>query len=88
MYKRQVRGVLARIILGISVLLFAVGTIFKLLGIVLGESYHWLETASLVVTLGGLGATLLIILVMFIMAVRYHRGQPIPAWMESLVSTQ
>ena len=83
---RYVRCVSVRIILGISILLFAVGTILKLSGILLGEAFAWLETAALAVTFSGLGLTLIMILGLCIVALRYRRGGHIPTWMESLVS--
>ena len=83
---RYVRGVSVRIILGISILLFAVGSVFKLFGILLGEPFVWLETASLAVTLSGLGLTMAMILGLFIIALRYRRGHHVPDWAKSLVS--
>jgi uncharacterized membrane protein YfcA len=83
---RYVRGVSVRMILGISTLLFAVGAILKLSSILLEETAAWLEAGSMVVTFGSLGLTLIMIIALFITALRYHRGQHIPAWAESLVA--
>jgi len=83
---RYVRGVSVRIILGISILSVAVGTILKLLSIPLGETTTWLEIGSLVVTFGSMGLTIIMVSTLFIMALRYHDGRHIPAWVESLVS--
>jgi uncharacterized membrane protein YfcA len=83
---RYVRGVSVRIILGISALLFAVGAILKLSSVLLGRAMTWLEAGSLVVTFGGLGLTLIMIIALFITAIRYQRGRHIPAWAESLVA--
>ncbi len=82
---RYVRGISVRIVLGVSALLFAAGAILKLSNVLL-EGADWLETASLAVTFGGLGLTLLMIIALFITALRYHRGRRIPAWAESLVA--
>jgi uncharacterized membrane protein YfcA len=82
---RYVRGVSARMILAIAALLFAVGAILKLSSLLL-EGAAWLETGSLGVTFGGLGLTLILIIALFIAALRYHRGHHIPAWVESLVA--
>jgi uncharacterized membrane protein YfcA len=82
---RYVRGVSVRIVLGISALLLAVGAVLKLSGVLL-EGTHWLETGSLAVTFGGLGLTLMMIIALFITALRYRRGRRIPAWAESLVA--
>lgn len=82
---RYVRGISVRIVLGISALLFAAGAVLKLSALLL-EEVGWLETGSLAVTFGGLGLTLLMIMALFIIALRYHRGRRIPAWVESLVA--
>jgi uncharacterized membrane protein YfcA len=83
---RYVRGVSVRMILGISALLSAVGASLKLSGLLLEGAVSWLEAGSLVVTFGGLGLTVIIILTLFVMALRYHRGRHIPTWIESLVA--
>ena len=83
---RYVRGVSIRIILGITILIFAVGTILKLLGVLLGEVSALFDIASMIVTFSGLGLTLIMILGLFIASLRYQRGRQIPDWVKSLVS--
>ena len=83
---RYVRGVSVRIILGITILIFAVGTILKLFGVLLGEASALFDVASITATFSGLGLVLIMILVLFIVSLRYHRGRQIPAWVKSLVS--
>lgn len=83
---RYVRGVSVRMVLGISALLAAVGAILKLSSLLLEEAATWLQTGSLAVIFGGLGLTLIMIIALFITALRYHRGKRIPAWVESLVA--
>jgi len=83
---RYVRGVSIRIILGITILIFAVGTILKLLGVLLGEVSALFDIASMIVTFSGLGLTLIMILGLFIASRRYQRGRQIPDWVKSLVS--
>jgi uncharacterized membrane protein YfcA len=83
---RYVRGVSARMILGMTILLFAVGAILKFSSLLLGQAATGLQTGSLAVTFGGLGLILLMIIALFITALRYHRGRHIPAWAESLVA--
>jgi len=82
---RYVRGVSVRYILGISILLAAVGAVLKLIGVLLGEGAIWAEVASMAVTFGALGLTVLMIVALFVMALRYRRGYQIPGWLESLV---
>ena len=83
---RYVRGVSVRIILGFSILSFAVGTILKLLSLLLEKATAGLEIGSLVVTFGGIWLTVMMILVLFIVALRYRSGRHIPTWLESLVA--
>lgn len=85
---RYVRGVSMRYILGISILICAIGAILKLADVLLGEPAAWLEVSSVAVTFGGMGLTVIMILALFIIALRYHRGQHIPTWIESLVAKE
>jgi hypothetical protein len=85
---RYVRGVSMRYILGISILVCAIGAMLKLSGILLEKGAIWLETSSVAVTFGGMGLTVIMILALFIVALRYHRGQHIPTWIESLVAKE
>jgi len=85
---RYVRGVSLRCTLGISILLFAVGTILKLSSILLEKATSWLEIGSLAVTFGGMGLIVIMVLALFIVARRYKSGRHIPAWVESLVAKE
>jgi len=85
---RYVRGVSVRCILGISILLFAGGSILKLLSLLLESAASWLAIASLAVTFGGMGLIVIMISALFIMALRYHHGQYIPAWSKSFVAKE
>jgi hypothetical protein len=82
---RYVRGVSLRMMLGISVLLFAIGTILKLIGVLVKGWAAWTEVASIAVTFSSLGLTIIMILALFVMALRYRRGHSIPSWLKSLV---
>jgi len=88
MVTRYVRGVSVRIILGLSILLLAVGTILKLLNVLMGEAITWPEIGSLAVTFGSMGLTVIMILVLFIMALRYRGGKNVPGWVESFVAKE
>lgn len=83
---RYVRGVSVRLILAISILLFALGSILKLVYVLFDSRAAWLETGSLAVTLGSLGLTVLMILVLFFLGRRCRAGQNIPGWCQSLVA--
>jgi len=82
---RYVRGLSVRFVLGISILMAAIGAILKLLSILLEKSASWLEIGSLAVTFSGMGLAVIMILALFIIALRYHSGQHIPTWVESFV---
>ena len=82
---RYVRGLSVRFALSISVLASAIGAILKLSSILLGKRISLLETASVGVTFGGVGLVVIMILVLFIMAMRYRHGQYVPVWIRSLV---
>lgn len=83
---RHVRGVSVRYVLGICILLAAVGAALKLSGILLGNGAAWSEVGSRAVTFGSLGVAVAMIVALFIVAVRHRNGQRIPAWARSLVS--
>jgi len=85
---RYVRGLSVRCILGISILICAIGAILKLINILLEEAVTWLEIGSVAITFGGMGLMVIIIIALFIIALRYHRGQHIPTWIESLVAKE
>ena len=85
---RYVRGVSVRCILGTSILICAIGTILKLSSILLEKATSGLEIGSLAVTFGGMGIVVIMVLTLFIMAIRYQRGRHIPAWVKSLVAKE
>lgn len=85
---RFVRGVSIRFVLGLSMLIAAMGAILKLLSILLEKAATWYGTGSLVVTFSGMGLAMIVILALFVVALRYQRGEHIPAWMESLVAKE
>jgi len=83
---RYTRGVSVRIILGISILLFAVGTMLKLLGILMGDAVTWPGIASIIITFGSLGLTVLLIITLYLLSFRYRNGKSVPTWAESLMA--
>ena len=85
---RYVRGVSVRLILSISILISAIGAILKLLSTLVEKTAGWLEMGSLVVIFSGMGLTIIIILALFITAIRYRHGKHIPAWIASLVTAK
>lgn len=84
---RYVRGLSVRYVLGVSVILCAAGAVLKLFGVVREPGRTLFETISLGVTFGGILLTVLLILVLFVVALRYRRGRSIPGWTESFVAS-
>jgi len=82
---RYVRGVSMRYILAVSIILCVLGSILKLLDILLELPSTWLQTGSIIVTFGGMGLVVAMITGLFIMAIRYKKGKHIPIWAESLI---
>ena len=83
---RYVRGVSARFVLSISILMAAISSILKLLSILIEETTTYLEICSIVIIFSGMGLAVIMILLLFFAAIRYRRGQYIPQWVESLVA--
>lgn len=82
---RFVRGVSMRYVLGMSTLLCVLGSVLKLLDIILELPSAWLRTSSIAVIFGGMGLVVAMIIGLFIMAVRYRSGKGIPIWATSLI---
>jgi len=82
---RNVRGVSMRYILAVSILLSVLGSLLKLMDIILKPPGPWLRTGSIAVRFGGLGVVVAMILGLFIMAIRYRSGRHIPIWAISLI---
>ena len=85
---RYVRGVSVRFVLGVTIIITAIGAILKLLSILLEKAPTWFEMGSLAVTFSGLGLAVVMIVVLFIMAKRQHHGHYIPIWVKSLVTRE
>ncbi|MBL7165785.1 MAG: sulfite exporter TauE/SafE family protein [Dehalococcoidales bacterium] len=83
---RYVRAVSVRYILGICIMLSAGGSALKLYGVLLGERAAWAGTGSLIVTFGGLGLGVVMIIALLVIAVRHRNGRNIPSWARSLMS--
>jgi len=82
---RYVRGVSMRYILSVSILFSVLGSLLKLMDIILELPGPWLRTGSITVTFGGLGVVVAMILGLFITALRYKRDKHIPVWTISLI---
>lgn len=84
---RYVRGLSVRYVLGVSVILCAVGAALKLSAVVWEPGKALFENVSLGVIFGGIYLTVMLILLLFLMALRYRRGRKIPGWTESFVAS-
>jgi len=83
---RYIRGVAARFILAILILIVGIGSILKLIDTLANKSVAGFDIASIWVILSGMGLAVALILTLYVMAVRYRRGQHIPGWVKPLVA--
>ena len=84
---RYVRGLSVRYVLGVSIMLCAVGAALKLFAGFWEPGRALFEKVSLGITFGGIYLTVLLILLLFVIALRYRRGRRIPGWAESFVAS-
>ena len=82
------RGISMRYVLAISILLCVVGSIFKLVDLLSTMPAPWLQQGAMAATFGGMGLVVAIIMALFIMAIRYRHGQPVPDWVVSFLVTK
>ena len=85
---RYVRGLSVRSVLGILIIICAVGAILKLADVLLGEPAAWLEVSSVAVTFGGMGIVLILICALFMIGFRYSHGRHIPTWSKPFVARE
>lgn len=85
---RYVRGVSMRFILGITILIVAIGALLKLLSILVNRYATLLQTGSLTVTFGGVGLAAMMIFLLFLMAIRHRRGQYVPLFIKALLKSE
>jgi hypothetical protein len=82
---RYVRGPSIRGVLGLSVVVAAVGVLFKLVHALTGQELAWLQWGAEVCTFGGMGLLVVMILGLLAMALMYRRGMRVPKQFESLL---
>jgi uncharacterized membrane protein YfcA len=80
-----VRGVSMRYVLAVSTLICVLGSILKLLDIMLELPTAWMRTGAIIVIFGGMGLVVAMIIGLFIMAIRHRNGSHIPVWEASLI---
>ena len=83
---RYVRGLSVRYLLGVAVVIVAVGAAFKLLGILSEKPFGRLDIWSVAVIFGGLSLMVIMVITLFVLALRYRRGQRIPVWAETFMA--
>ena len=83
---KYVQGVAVRFVLGITILLAAIGTFLKLGNTFAGGGATALEMGALSITFIGMGLAVAMISTLFWAALRYRRGHYIPLWLKSLVA--
>jgi uncharacterized membrane protein YfcA len=85
---RFVRGLAMRYVLAVSIFICVGGSIIKLLDIILEVPTAWLRTGSICVIFGGMALIAAMIVGLFVIALRYKAGKPIPIWAESLIQNE
>lgn len=85
---QYVRGISIRCLLVVSILLCIVGSILKLIDLLLAVPAFWLQAGAVAVTFGGMGLVVAMIIALYIIAIRYRHGRPVPPWIESLVAKE
>jgi uncharacterized protein len=83
---QRVRGIAMRYVLVISIILCVVGSILKLINVILPVPIAWLQLAAVGATFGGMGLVIVMIAALYVIAIRYRRGQHVPAWVIFLVA--
>jgi uncharacterized membrane protein YfcA len=79
------KGVAVRYVLSYSVLTAMVGPGFKMAYFLTGRAVHWLHQVAVVLTIAQIFVPVSIIVVLLVMAARYHRGGKVPPWAEVLM---
>jgi uncharacterized membrane protein YfcA len=82
---RYLKGIAMRYILASTILVAFLGSTLELISILSESAISWLQTAVIVVTFGGLGVVIAMLVCLFIAAIRYRKASYIPRWVESLV---
>lgn len=83
---KYLRGISMRYILSFTIFIAAAGSILKLISTVTGSNSPWLLHGMTIITFGGLGVVMSMIVGLLIASARYRKGKKVPAWVESLVS--
>jgi len=79
------KGVAVRYVLSYSVLTALVGPGFKMAYFLTGRAVAWLHEVAVVVTIAQIFVPVSVIVVLLVMAARYHWGGKVPAWAEVLM---
>jgi len=85
---QYVRGIAMRYILIVSILLCVLGSILKVINLLMAVPLPWLQKCAVGVTFGGIALVVIIVIALFIMAIRYRRGLTVPGWVKVLVSRE
>ena len=83
---RYISGRAMRFVLAVSVLLCALGSVFKLLAVVLSESPTWLDAAATTTVLGSIGLLMALIGGLCVLVARHKQARNIPRWAAWLIS--
>lgn len=82
---QYLKGLAVRYVLGYSVLTAIVGPGLKMAYFLTHRAFGWLDHTAVALTIAQIFVPVSIIVVLLVMAARYHRGGKIPPWAEMLM---
>jgi hypothetical protein len=75
-----------RYVFALSMLVAVLGAVLKLIEVISDGTVVWLQTGTIVITFGGLGLIVILIVSLCVFAARYRKGKPVPSLTVSLIS--
>jgi len=79
------KGLAVRYVLGYSVLTAVFGPGLKMTYFLTGRAIHWLDQAAVALTIAQIFVPVCMIVVLLVLAAKYHRGGKVPPWAEMLM---
>ena len=83
---RYLHGIVVRFTLSIAILAAALSAILRLVSIQFESINSNLESIAMIILLCGIGLSIIIIAVIFIMGFRHRREKSVPAWFKPLLT--
>jgi uncharacterized membrane protein YfcA len=73
MATRYIKGITMRFVLAITIIVAALGSVLKLMSLLFNNQGDWLHATTYIVTFGGLGFIVVMIIVLLIRGIRHHQ---------------